>query len=319
MAAYEHLKPVQFSPPSTMDIWSARDEVCSRARAEGRGDAVLRAVHAVLPTSIEGLSCFAFFVADRGEGSFEPHRASALTPVSVTHLVELAKLLGLEHLADVASFLWFGDEAAFTRLQPVARARAEAFTGRLGGVSRGDGEARAFALFAAAFSDEAAALRHVAKSTGDMAGGRGMCSAAAAWLAQRHGLTLPAAPEADSWDGGVFEKAVAVGRLLNAIDQAHPALLAEVAAPLLESVWYGGRIALAARLFGRWDAAFVVSNGDSFLEAASRGGVVYSRSGKTGKDGKVSVKLADPKKARAEVEKKVAAKEKEWGATRAAL
>ncbi len=165
VAAYERLEPIHL-PPNNKDIWSARDEVCARVKAEGRGDAVLRAVHAALPASIEGLQKFARFVADHGDGSYESSRSFALTPVSVTHLVELVKLVGVQHLADVAAWLWLADEAALARLQPIVRAQAAAFTKALAGVSSGDGEARAFELFAVAFSDEGAALRHVAKVTG---------------------------------------------------------------------------------------------------------------------------------------------------------
>ncbi len=45
VAAYERLAPIHL-PPRNNDIWSARDEVCARVKAEGRGEAVLRAVHA---------------------------------------------------------------------------------------------------------------------------------------------------------------------------------------------------------------------------------------------------------------------------------
>ncbi|APR80048.1 Hypothetical protein A7982_05395 [Minicystis rosea] len=303
--------------PPGESIWDTRHKLCARVQADGRGEAVLRVMHAALP-AMEQPECFLRLVAEHGAGNYdETIRPESLTPVSATHLVELTNMLGREHISDVASWLWFADTAALERLQPIARAATP--PERLDGLSSGAGEARVFELFAAAFADERAALRHMLRGLKGGAG-RGACSAAAAWLVARHGLTLPAPPaKTVGWDGGVFELAVAAGLLLNAVDQAHPELLAEMAEPTLMNVSNRRRTALAARLFGRWDAAFSVTDGKELFEAACRRGVVYSRAGKCGKEGRVSMKVADPKKAMGEVEKKVAAKEKEWSVTRAPL
>lgn len=314
-----------FEPGTPLSLWGVRDDACNEVRGRNEGERVLRAMLEHLPTDPAVLKNLLYFVADRGDGSYEPERSSALTPVSVTHAVELVERYGVESARDVISWLWVGDEAAFARLKQVAPARFASFTGTDpgrwagGGVSREGGEARVFALLAAPFPDEGAAIRYVASSTSSAAGQRGLCSAAATWLAGGHGLTLPAAPTLNGWDGGVSEKGIAVGRLLAAVDQALPDVLAEVGVPLLESIWYGKAIGLAARLFGRWDAGFVVDDGSSFFEAAARRGLLYTRSGKSGKDGRAAFKGMDAKKAIAEVEKKTAAKAKAMGAPRAPL
>lgn len=316
---------VVLEPGGRLSIWSVRDEVCAKVLARGEADRVLRAMFDHLPSDPAVLSNLLYFVADRGDGSYEPERASALTPVSVTHAVELVERYGAERARDVIAWLWFGDGQALARLEEIAPARFASFNPTHpdrwagGGVSRDAGGARVFALLAAPFPDEPAALRFVASATGSAAGQRGLCSAAADWLAARHGVALPAAPKIDGWDGGVSEKGVAVARLLAAVDQALPDLLAEVGAPLLESIWYGRAMGRAARLFGRWDAAFVVDDGASFFEAGARRGLLYARGGKSGKDGRATSKAMDAKKAIAELEKKIAAKENAIGAPRARL